>query len=176
MTQFDRVCGVLLRRFIIKRCSSLTNVSKKYRGGLGPEFNQINNLLNHDIPFCAQFEGVLNRNLSFGAQFEGVYDRQEGRRRRRPYTYLAEFKQRSMTGGRHPRFAHSVFCFRAGIYALIGRYSIPSFPALPALWRGGLLKTEAVPLPSGVGWPKGPGWVPFRITHLEGARSIFSRW
>ena len=59
-TRLYRGCGVLLERFIIKYCSSLTNASKKYRGGLRPECNKINNLLNHEVPFCALLGGVLN--------------------------------------------------------------------------------------------------------------------
>ena len=44
-------------------------------------------------------------------------------------------KQRSMPRGRRPRFAHIVFCFRAGIYSLIVLYSIPAFPGVPARCR-----------------------------------------
>ncbi len=62
---------------------------------------------------------------------------------RRPDTIMVQspiqnqppVKQRSMPRGRRPRFAHIIFGCRAGIYSLIGLYSIPAFPALPALWR-----------------------------------------
>ena len=33
-TRLYRVCGVMLERLIFKHCSSLTNTSKKYRGGV----------------------------------------------------------------------------------------------------------------------------------------------
>ena len=74
---------------IIKRRSSLTNTLKKYRGGLRPECNKINNLLNHKVSFCAHFDGLLSRNLSFCTTFYDIYDRQE-RRMRRPDTIMAQ--------------------------------------------------------------------------------------
>ena len=62
---------------------------------------------------------------------------------RRPDTIIAQspiqnqpsVKQCSMPGGRRPRFAHIICGCRAGIDSLIGLYAIPSFPALPPLWR-----------------------------------------
>ncbi len=64
-------------RPIIKHCSSPTNTTKKYRGGLRPECNKINNLLNHRGSFCAKFDGLLDRIRSFCAKFDGLDDRQK---------------------------------------------------------------------------------------------------
>lgn len=97
-------------------------IQKNIGGGLRPECNKINNLLNHKGSFCAQFDGLLSRERSFCATFNDIYDRQERRMRRldtmvvqSPIQNQPSVKQRSMPGGRRPHFAHIIFGFQAGI-------------------------------------------------------------